>query len=272
MGISIVVPNAFNQFAENENVLLYGDLMEMLNADEPSTGPLSGQKLIAGQGLDEKQISHALQVGTSKGLTAEFEHWNLNQGKQLATKSLVHKHRPENTLISTPERTEDGNFVAELILHEQNELLLDHSTGQHVQGIVLTEACRQMVLAVTEKFCLHDYTAPKRYFVVKTMTMRFQSFAFPLPAKIHYRILDQQQQAPDRIAIHADMDIYQGGQAVTGMEVKFTVFDNNIIDEREKMLAATAVQHYIEEVSALLSASSDDKAIPTLALGEKAAV
>lgn len=150
MGISIVVPKAFSQFAENENLLLYEHLMEMLNADKPSVGPLSGRKLVAGQGLDEKQISHAWYVGTSKGLIAEFQHWHVNRRKQLATKPLVHKHRSENTLISTPERSENGNFVAGLILHEQNELMLDHLTGQHVQGMVLTEACRQMFLAVTE--------------------------------------------------------------------------------------------------------------------------
>lgn len=270
MEISIVVPKAFSQFAENENLLLYEHLMDLLQADSPESGPLSGRKLVAGQGLDETQISHAWYVGTSKGLKAEFEHWHANRGKQLATKPLVHKHRSENTLISTPERSEDGNFVAELVLHEQNELMLDHLTGQHVQGMVLTEACRQMFLAVTEQFCLQNYPATKRYFVINTMAVRFQAFAFPLPAQIHYRILDQKLPKPDRMVIHADMDIYQSGQVVAGMEVKFTVFDDNIISQREKQLAATAVQRYLGEVRSLFGPSGDVESIPAFLLAEKA--
>ncbi|MNP31136.1 A-factor biosynthesis hotdog domain protein [compost metagenome] len=100
---------------------------------------------------------------------------------QSAGKRLSRKYRPENVLISIPERTDDGIYTASLLLHAQNELLLDHLTGQHVQGMVLLEACRQMLLAVTERFHLDEYEPPKRYFVLNEMNVRYTAFAFPLP-------------------------------------------------------------------------------------------
>lgn len=259
MGILIVVPKAFEQFAQNENLLLYEQLLGMLHEADPKTGPLAGCQLIAGQGLDQEQVSHAWFVGISKGLLAEFKHWHTWRSKSLASKPLEHKHRLENTLISSPEVAQDGGFVADLMLHAQNELMLDHLTGQHVQGMVLTEACRQMFIGVTEKFCLENYSAPKRYFVINTMSVRFQAFAFPLPAQIHYRVLDQKQLKSDRVTFHADMDIYQCGEVVAGMEVKFTVFDDKLISQRESQLAASAVQRYVGELYS--STALDDSVV-----------
>ena len=253
MEVLIVVPKAFNRFAQNENLLLYESLMSMLHEESPERGPLAGRQLIAGQGLSQEQVSHAWFVGINKGLLQEFKHWHAWRGKRLAAQPLVHKHQPENTLISAPEVAQDGGFIADLMLDDENELMLDHLTGQHVQGMVLTEACRQMFLAVTEQFCLDDYKAPKRYFVINTMTMRFQAFAFPLPAQIRYHILEQKKLKADRIAFHADMNIYEGGEVVAGMEVKFTVFDDVLTTQRENKLAASAVQQYVSELRLLTS-------------------
>ncbi|WP_313303540.1 AfsA-related hotdog domain-containing protein [Diaphorobacter sp.] len=263
MAISIVVPKGFSQFATNEHLLLYESLMESLHAGNPSAGPLAGRTLVAGQGLDETQISHAWHIGTSKGLVNEFQHWFAWRRKRPASKPLVHKLRPENSLISAPEQHEEGSFVAELLLHEQNELMRDHLTGQHVQGMVLTEACRQMFLAVTEKFFLHDYAAVKRYFVFHTMTMRFDAFAFPLPAQIRYRILEQQRRKPDQLSFHATMDIHQGGQIVSSMDTKFTVFDEEFISQREKKLATNAIQHSVKQLRSLVAARKERETAPS---------
>lgn len=256
MEVLIVVTKGFDRFAQNENLLLYERLMKLLHDECPERGPLAGRQLIAGQGLSQEQVSHAWFVGISKGLLQEFKHWHIWRGKRLAAKPLVHKHRPENTLISVPEVAQDGGFIADLMLDDRNELMLDHLTGQHVQGMVLTEACRQMFLAVTERFCLGDYQAPKRYFVINTMTMRFQAFAFPLPAQIRYHILEQKKLRADRVSFHADMNIYQGGAVVAGMEVKFTVFDDVLITQKENQLAASVVQRYVNELG-MLNVQSD---------------
>src|SRR3546814_8567164 len=96
--------------------------------------------------------------------------------------------------------------------------MLDHLTGQHIQGMVLTEACRQMFLAVTEKYFLQDYRAKKRYFVIDTMTMRYNAFAFPLPAQITYKVLSKNVQKSHKRSFHVDMEVMQCSKPVCGME------------------------------------------------------
>lgn len=257
MGVLIVIPKVFKQFSENPNLLPYDKLLSLLHAHDVPAAELVGRRLIAGQGLDDMQVNHAWYVGTSRGLANEFAHWRTARKGRYADQSLCHKRRPENILISVPERQSDGGYTAELLLHERNELMLDHLTGQHIQGMVLTEACRQMFLAVTERYCLDNYPAAKRYFVINLMNVRYQAFAFPLPAQIRYRVIDQQQPKPERVSIHADMDVLQAGQVVAGMEVKFTVFDDAYISQRERKLAAEAVGNYVNRLRSELPDRSD---------------
>lgn len=254
MGVLIVIPEAFKQFSENPNLLPYDKLLSLLHQDDAHAGELVGRRLIAGQGLDEMQVDHAWCIGTRRGLAYEFAHWRMARNRRYADQTLCHKHRPENILVSAPEQQPDGSFTADLLLHERNELMLDHLTGQHIQGMVLTEACRQMFLAVTERYCLSNYPAAKRYFVINSMNIRYLAFAFPLPTQIRYRLIDQQQPKPDRVSIHADMDVLQGQQVVAGMDVKFTVFDDAYISNRERKLATEAVSNYVNQLrEALLS-------------------
>lgn len=248
MGVLIVIANTFKRFSKNPNLLPYDEFLSRLHHHDINTTELIGCRLIAGQGLDEIQINHAWSVGTSRGLHYEFAHWHTMRKKHHADKSLCHKHRPENILISIPELQYDGSYTADLYLHEHNELMLDHLTGQHIQGMVLTEACRQMFLAVTERYFLKDYPPTSRYFVINTMNIRFQKFAFPLPAQIRFHLIDKQQLKPDRFSIHADIDVLQDEQVVAGMEVKFNVFDETSLIQREDKLAAEAVNNYIDQI------------------------
>lgn len=263
MEVMIVIPSAFKQFSENPNLMPYDKLLSLLHRNGASADELVGRRLIAGQGLDDMQVDHAWYVGTSRGLVNEFADWRAARKGRYADRTLCHKHRPENILISVPEQQPDGAYTADLLLHERNEFMLDHLTGQHIQGMVLTEACRQMFLAVTERYCLDHNQAVKRYFVINSMNVRYQAFAFPLPAQIRYQVIDQQQPKPERVSIHADMDVLQAGQVVAGMEVKFTVFDDAYISRRESKLAAEAVGNYVNWLRSELTGRSENLQIDT---------
>src|SRR3546814_4023102 len=125
--------------------------------------------------------------------------------------------------------------------------MLDHLTGQHIQGMVLTEACRQMFLAVTEKYFLQDYRAKKRYFVIDTMTMRYNAFAFPLPAQITYKALSKNVQKSHKRSFHVDMEVMQCSKPECGMEAKFSVFDDEYISAQEQTLTSESLAYSISE-------------------------
>src|SRR3546814_2102255 len=161
MSVVIVVPEAFSNFAKNENCLPYSELVAYLRQDNLVIGAMKGSTFIAGQGLDELQLDHVECLSARRGLQEAFLHWRVWHVANLAARSLCHKHIPENILISKPVQRSDNVFTSDLFLHYRNELMLDHLTGQHIQGLVLTEACRQMFLAVTEKYFLQDYRAKR---------------------------------------------------------------------------------------------------------------
>lgn len=243
MSIFVVVANQFHEFSKNGDVLAYDVLLDMLTHSDEA---LRGTKVIAGQGLEAKQMRHAHQLAIAQGYHAEFTHWHLWGDVAPAGRDLSHKHRPENVLISVPEKNTDGSYCAQLLLHPDNELMLDHLTGQHVQGMVLLEACRQMFLAVTERFHLEEFSALQRYFVLNQMSVHYTAFAFPLPAEIRYRMLNSENPRPDRLDVTAEMEVWQTNKIVTSVGVNFTVMDGERLTVRESSLATRAVYDHAE--------------------------
>ncbi|WP_233420966.1 AfsA-related hotdog domain-containing protein [Xenorhabdus nematophila] len=63
-----------------------------------------------------------------------------------------HKRIPHNTIIGSTRKENENSFSLPLLIDERCELMSDHQTGQHIQGMILIEACRQTFIAVTEEF------------------------------------------------------------------------------------------------------------------------
>jgi hypothetical protein len=162
--------------------------------------------------------------------------------------AACHKDRAENVLITEPQRVASDTFVSDLVLHARNELMQDHLTGEHIQGMVLAEACRQMFLAVTELHCLRDFSPAKRYFVINEMAIRYLAFAFPLPAQVRYRQLSQAKDRADRQSLEADIEVLQCDRVAASMRVAFVVFDAAAIGAREAQLARVAVEQCLSQL------------------------
>lgn len=242
----IVVADAFTRFADKPTLWRYSDMLSALRQAHASD--LRGKRFVAGQGVDDLQMDHLYCLALSKGLDAEFKHWRQWRGRPMVDMAACHKHRAENVLITEPLRSETDTFVSDLVLHARNELMQDHLTGEHIQGMVLAEACRQMFLAVTELHCLRDFSPGKRYFVINEMAIRYLAFAFPLPAQVRYRQLSLRKERADRQAIEADIEVIQCDRVAASMRVAFVVFDAAAIGAREAQLARVAVEQCLSQL------------------------
>ncbi|WP_158630387.1 AfsA-related hotdog domain-containing protein [Glycomyces terrestris] len=155
----------------------------------------------------------------------------------------VHKRQESNALIAALRSTGPGVYRAALRIHNDNELLLDHQTGQHVQGMVVVEAARQMFLAVTERY----YVDPERrggyYFVIDSMRTSFENFLFPLAAEIEYQVTRADVGDPTRLSFTAEIGVHQAGRRCALTEVAFTAFESELIEGKEHRRAAHAVTH-----------------------------
>ena len=248
----IVVADAFTRFADKPTLWRYSDMLSAFR--QAHTTDLRGKRFVAGQGLDDLQMDHLYCLALSKGLETEFVHWRQWRSRPTVDMAACHKHRAENVLITEPQRVEADTFVSELVLHAKNELMQDHLTGEHIQGMVLAEACRQMFLAVTELHCLRDFSPVKRYFVINEMAIRYLAFAFPLPAQVRYRQLSQVSDRADRQAIEADIQVLQCDRVAASMRVEFVVFDAATIGAREAQLARVAVEQCLSQLGQQASA------------------
>lgn len=140
---------------------------------------------------------------------------------------------------------DENRFRMDLCIDENSELMRDHQTGQHVQGMVFVEASRQAFLAVTEAF-FQDEGEDSVYFVINSMTTEFMGFVFPIRSHIDYRVVSKDINER-RKKFSVEIEIIQGGEIRTRSAISFTVYPNRIISEREAALARDAVKVFLSE-------------------------
>jgi hypothetical protein len=235
----VVVGDKFVDFTVGKpNVLTMSDFESMVWSQKMPTSP----RIILGQGVCRKRL-----VAIKEVLRNQYrkEPVFINEGKLLdqfnpEQQHSVHKHRKENILITRPELTAPHRFRSLLILHDEEELLNDHTTGQHVQGMVITEAARQMMLSVTEHYFLHSEEKGRKYFVLNQVDSRFHQFAFPLDIEIIYRVTSLSRK---RSTLHGEalVEFYQGSTCLAEVRIAYSVYDKSYITHKEGEKAAASL-------------------------------
>lgn len=233
-----VVGDTFAALAEVDGVRTVSQFV----GDLKSGAPLP-DRLVAGQGVTDYELEYlsaALAARTSGELTIE------PSAVERVSRGIAHKHRETNVLLADLERVDASTFAAGLRLHAENELLQDHQTGQHVQGIVLIEALRQMFIAVFE--AAHGlHMAERNLFVVwDSLDIRFTSFLFPLPARLTCRIAEEDLSDPERMSFRTAMEITQNDVSAAVADVRFAVHDHDRIRAVEDRRATKAVRSLLE--------------------------
>ncbi|WP_278261703.1 AfsA-related hotdog domain-containing protein [Nocardia sp. AG03] len=163
-----------------------------------------------------------------------------------ARRHHVHKYQHSNVLLAGLSRTEENVFQADLRLDGDNELLLDHQTGEHVQGIVVIEAVRQLFLAAFE--LEYGVRRPQEHFYIvwNNVDLRFTSFLFPLPATLHARLTPVSVDDPGKLQFRIETEVHQFGKPVADARIEFTALPNERIAQIERAKAAKAVDAYLE--------------------------
>lgn len=258
----VVVGKSFAEFSEDKPALTLSQLDALLQLP-PNL--LAGRKrLLLGQGVNEQECRKVLQrLSATPDLDARFDASHLHRLVSRAPQALSHKRKPVNTLISQPEQIESDLYSLSLLVDEDSELMGDHQTGQHIQGMVQIEALRQSFLAVTEAFYPTPWDGPS-YFVINGMDVSFQNFLFPLPAEIRYRSIEAD--VTERRARHvAEMEVRQSGQICSSCTTKFAVYPSSVIAEKEAKLASSATAEFLRQFAQPNAVEAADSALSTVA-------
>lgn len=260
-----VVGNRFQGFTQLDRVYTISGLTRHLQeADWPSN---DGQMSVrVGQCVDNHEQDYLQAVIDRLHLGGRVR---VVRAVQPVTCALVHKRQPANVLLGEVRQVGSVEFAAELSLNDENELLLDHQTGQHVQGMVVVEAARQMFLAVFETGFRNRWPAREYYMVWGGIDLKFLNFLFPLPAEVRCEVCQARLDDPERLEFDVIVEIDQGGRAVARAEISFTAFDVERIGQIEWRRANQAVDAVMAAVPSSHSVPATSSAPST---GEAAIV
>ncbi|MDT7846343.1 AfsA-related hotdog domain-containing protein [Streptomyces justiciae] len=238
----LLVGDRFAGFAAQQDVLTVSQFIEEMRLGVYSwdSRPV---RVRAGQGVTTEDADNvrdaALLLGLGDRLDLDF------RAPALAGRGEAHKHRSDNTLIADLRRDGADLFSATLRVHNDNELLIDHQTGEHVQGMVAVEAARQMFLAVSERYHACRYLDRSYYYVIESMNTDFENFLFPVDATIVYHSLRAELDDPDRLSFAAEISLHQAGRRASITTVTYTAFDAPVIEAKEHRRAQFAVEHTV---------------------------
>ncbi len=244
--VFFVLGDAFDMFEKTDGIMHFSHLLKEI--EENNYDSLCDKIFVIGQGIHVEQLDHLTQVFEERKLSTHLNCTLIHVPTSKASSRETHKRNHKNIMVSLARAINDSLFEADLHLDDRSELLDDHITGCHLQGMVLMEAARQLFLTVTEQFFLDAYSGRSYYFVIHEMNTTFHRFAFPLKVNMIYEIIEKNVSNPEKLSFFVLIRFMQIDNCVAEVKVKFTASDNDRITSKERSLARNVLQQSRERV------------------------
>ncbi|HET6711501.1 AfsA-related hotdog domain-containing protein [Amycolatopsis sp.] len=239
----VVVADRFASFARGDRVLTLSALLTLLDSGGLRA---SGCHWVVhfGQGVDTADGDRLeAACGRSGGSVRLADPETFRRRPE--PPAVVHKSRPENVLLAGVHSPEPARCRAELRIHRDNELVLDHHTGEHVQGIVIIEAMRQICIAQFET-AIRPGLPPGAYAGVwKRIDLSFEDFLFPLPATVESLIVESDLERETHLKFRATTAMRQHGRTVATAGIEYSMIAQGRIDTLERRRADQATRAYL---------------------------
>lgn len=207
-------------------------------------------RLVVGQGLGRQGRAAIAREVDLRGLSDRFT--LSGRDFDAVPHRLVHKERPENVLLADVQRLGPDRFQACLTIGEYNELILDHVSGCHISGMVMKEAARQMILAVTESFYVTDREGPPRKYLLRSWSTEFALFLFPVAATVVYTVDRLDVRRPGRLSFAVQVEIMQQDRCAARCAIEFLTCDGAIFTGIERRQADRVIDTVLQAPEAAL--------------------
>ncbi len=233
----LIVGDIFEEYRKTaEGVMLYSEFVSEVAELGPAA--FAGMKIVPGQGLSDAELDSIATVVRQAGGGAIFE--------KRADRALTHKHELRNIMITEPEEAGERLYRSELRVDGRCAEMSDHRTGLHLQGMVLVEACRQMLVAATEKFLLPREREHRYSFVFDRMDTRFIEFAFPFGAEVALDVIDSSSRGDLLYKFAVQMKVIQSGRELFRMDAGYSVMSRDYIEFKEAKLAKAGTEQFLK--------------------------
>lgn len=253
----IIIGNKLNEFANNKNIFTFDQFYSLLQIEKALEQSSHNQYLIKfGQGLSDSQITNIKNEIKSHVISNRFILRGNIAFLKRAHSLLTHKKQIQNIMISEPEKCSNHLYKSFLMLDENCIELSDHSTGQHIQGMVLIEASRQLINAVSEKYLITEKSKEKKGFVLNSLTSKFFEFVFPLEVEFNLKIDKIRFGLNNNFQAEATISIHQQDKLMMEINFHFSAYDEKTLLNIESKMASESVNNYFTQTNSKAIANS----------------
>ena len=236
-----IVGDCFGVYAKLDDVYTVADLINdsSLSSERNLDEFLSIKdvnNIILGQGISQRDRAALLCILKKHGKDNKI----LHKPTLMCGEKHIHKANIENSLITFPENIGNNTYTSDVFVSDKNELIQDHVTGNHIQGMIVVEAFRQLILATTEEYYSTE-ESKKTSFVWKQIKTDFQSYVFPIDMQITLAITEINQIKSSRFSYKGNFALKQRGRIVCIGYSEWETLDFNISKRQENLSAIRSV-------------------------------
>jgi hypothetical protein len=240
-----IVGDIFKNIADNKAVFTYSSISELIK-----NGEIKDVMLSLEQGVTEQKVYALKRLIIENNLEDTIELNSYFDSYSRCNSKLTHKHKDFNTMISDPLKKDADVYHSVLLLDERCAELSDHVTGKHIQGMVLIEAARQVVIAVLEKYFFTKLGARKVKLVMDSFDCSFSNYVFPFAINIRLKITESKSRDGVNGSHRCSVEFIQNGKVVAEIKRKVSVFDASFIGFKEGTGLDQFISDYISSPSA----------------------
>lgn len=174
-----VVGDKFIGFAKNDDVVTLTQIVHDITCDEI---PDYCDEIYLAQGISYTEKNKLENLLLSSALEVRISYLNgLDRKENLV---FVHKIQEQNVVIAKPEKLGEGHYQSYLLIDNNCEIMADHVTGMHLQGMLIIEAGRQMMLSIIENYFPKPSKDFLYRFTLESKSIKFNKFLFPIDVSI----------------------------------------------------------------------------------------
>ena len=245
----LIVSDKFRDFATRKDVITISDLYNLLSSENIIIPYPQKVFLIPGQGFSEQQVNGILALASTKKNIASFDFSLWRKIPKRASTQLTHKQKTENILVSEPTRQSESTFNMDVLIDENCEMMRDHQTGLHIQGMLLVEAARQAYLATMEKFYIKNRDE-KNYFIFNNLNVGYNKFSFPLPSSIRLTNTEVDFSNKKRQHTITEIELIQCNEVSASVFMDVTIMPDTRVSTMETRFANQSLDNYINHTLA----------------------
>ena len=234
----LVVADRFASFADGERVLTIAQLTEQVAAGGAAPD-CPGWLLHVGQGVERCDVDALLDAAGDR-LAGTSAVWPTP-----VPAAAVHKNRAENVLLAGLTHPAELRCEADVRVHRDNELILDHSTGRHLSGLVIIEAMRQLCTAHFETGYRCGLPDGAYAGIWHRMSLDFQNFLFVLPAQVTCDVTEMDLTRKGQLRLRATTAVRQNDEVVASAGMEYSLVRSQRVDVLERHRAAQAVRRHL---------------------------